>query len=155
MARMPRSALGPAMKRASAPGSQRPCSRQVTGMCVFWWGVSQMVTLTMRFCLPPTMVSPPKMTTGSSLVSTSTAGTVPPPSSCTSTPCALGRLGQGQVRGAVRIRGGAEGDDHEAVALHADDGLDRVDERAEGCRRSESSCRQPERGLCQLGWHGW
>ena len=57
------------------------------GVVVF--GVSQMVTLTMRFCLPPTMVSPPKMTTGLSLIPTATVGTVPPPISWMSTALAL------------------------------------------------------------------
>ncbi len=42
---------------------------------------SQTVMLMIRFCLPPTTVSPAKMTTGFVFVTASIAGTVPPPCS--------------------------------------------------------------------------
>ena len=38
---------------------------------------SQTLTLMIRFCLPPTTVSPAKITTGLSFVTASIAGTVP------------------------------------------------------------------------------
>ena len=122
---------GPRRSASPCPASQRPCSRQVTGIFVVCMAASQMVTLTMRFCLPPTMVSPPKMTTGWSLVSTATVGTVPPPSSWTSTAFASRGLVERQVRGDGGVSGGAERDDDEAVALHRDDGRDGADESFE------------------------
>ena len=102
--RMPRSALGPALKRAGArvPAAGLEAGHRDLRLLL---GVSQMVTLTMRFCLPPTMVSPPKMTTGwpglDRTVGTAAAELV-------DIDARPGRLVQGQICRAGRIRGRAE-----------------------------------------------
>ena len=63
--------------------SHRPASTQDTGTTVRPGGHST-DTFIVRFCLPPTRVSPSSSSTGSlPVTSTSSSGTVPPPSSLT------------------------------------------------------------------------